>query len=220
MEQDILTQAKDLQKKNNEVIEVASRGVLNTIADIQDTFAVFIPEEDVAEKAAIEYINNALWSAVQMEEKLMFLFAKPRIPSGQDKVFLLPGQHPGIFLAFSVPDTGEIIKINAYGGLRGLSGEDTHDSDRTLRKGHTTRTEDISSQPTLFNFHMQIPNGEIIFDTWIQYQPHDKFVLHNTMYGGQPIDVHPSILSDHNNFKQLAAGLHTSVGSLLRLIPW
>jgi len=220
MEHDILTQAKDLQTQNKEVIKTASVGVLGVIAGGMDTFYDFIPNKDEGEKSAIKYITDALWTFYDMGKDLTLSFAKPRDMSKEDAVRLLPGQHPGIFVGLSIPNSGDVLYINAYGGIRGVSSDDVHDTDTTLRKLHFKRTDEVLSQPIMINAHMHMPAGENEFDVWIRYEPKHGFSLHAAVLNKNHIDVISSIPADHHNFNPLATELDTNINSLVRLINY
>lgn len=203
-----------LEKQLEREIENSGLQLLDTICDTQDTFALLVKEDP--EKTALEVVANALLSFSESNPQL--ISARPRALRDNDRVKLLPGQHGGISLQFGLND-GNLLRINAYGGLRGFSGEDMKDSDTTLRRAHDVRTGSVLSQPTQINLHIKRPDDSVLFELWIVYDLNQRIRLDKLSYEGECIDAHPVINSEDSRFGKLTSGFHKSLGTLVKLIP-
>jgi len=92
----------------------------------------------------------------------------PRQVRDKDIIKYRQGDDPGIHIAITTADNTQ-IHINAYGGLRRIAEQDYHDTNSS--QCHSERTDNITSQATQVNVHINNPNGEKIADCWLVLGP-------------------------------------------------
>lgn len=204
--------AERLAGEIEKVKEQASRNLLSVVVDIQDTLTTNMT--DSPEKSACEVVNKSLSSFFDAKPK--FDSAIPRRIREQDRTKLLPGQHAGVTITFSLPDN-TTLRINIYGGLRAFANADMRDSDLSLRKSHTQRTDAVLSQPTFINWHIKNADGEVISDVWIKKtQPNinvEKIILNQ-----EKIDIVASINQGTYGFKDMSDAFSKNINDLTTLV--
>lgn len=205
--------AERLAAQVEKVKEQASRNLLSVVVDIQDTLTSKMT--DSPEKTVCDVINNTLSSFFDSNPK--FVSAIPRRIRDQDRTKLLPGQHAGITLTFSLPDN-TTLRINVHGGLRAFTNADMRDSDISLRQSHTKRTDAVLSQPSFINWHIRDSEGNILEDIWIK-KSQTNMNFEKILYNGEPIDIFSSINQETYGFKQISESFSKHINDLTRVIP-
>lgn len=213
---------KIIEAKRKEAIKTSSYELLDALVMLQDTFATKLlnPNQTAEPSCELEIFDLVSQSIISFSEGGFNLTnAIARKPRDNDKVRHLPGQHKGVTIKFD-NNMGETLHLNVYGGLRAFTGEDFKDSDLSLQRHHSIRTDNIISQPTHLNWHITKPDQQILCEVWLTYQPNSKFSVSHVFWERQVVDI-TAILekNDTYGFDQIESKLHSGIGGLVTLIP-
>lgn len=211
------------EKQPRTEVENLSLQLLKGIADLQDTLALVAQENtDLGdgEKASIDYAAQALVSFDDSEPTL--IHSGPRSIRDDDRRKILPGQHGGVFLQYSIQD-GTILRLNFYGGLRTIDTSDNRDTSIHPKSHHTARTDQIASQNTELNWQIIFTDGFSI-DSWISHNPNRKSFMQSALIQtekNQPskIDCNPNINSNDSRYEDLLGSIKKPINKLISLIP-
>lgn len=142
----------------------------------------------------------------------------PRVANPQkDKIHFTIGQHAGVAIQY-VGGFGTIVRANFYGGLRDASHHaDLRDSDISLQRSHTQRTDNVISQPISMNVHVLGSQDALLLDTWIIQTP-QQIYLDECIFE-EKIDAHPRISSHEEHYKPMLKLLNTSMKYLISMVP-
>jgi hypothetical protein len=197
----------------------AALELLNGMADLQDTLSLEVTQGDsnAGEKDGFDYAGNALMNFANSEP--IFLNANPRSIRDEDRKKILPGQHGGVYLAFSLKD-GTILKINFWGGLRTVSGRDLKDQDINQLDSHTRRTDAVAGQSSHLNWQISLPGGPVI-DSWVVYNPNNKGSFRQSVLEIDETEIpcQPWISADDPRFRQIKEGVFGPIEKIIKLVP-
>jgi len=150
-----------------------------------------------------------------------FISARRRVLRDKDRVKLLPGQHPGLGLQFSI-NTGDICRVNIYGGIRDADTPfDLRDSilAKELEKTHADRTHQILSQHTELGWHIKDSMERKIAEAWMRYFLNTTFNFDRGSIGEQDdiILVGARLSGKDKGFDYFKNNLHSIVTGLIVL---
>ena len=208
-------QAQEVIKKE---AEAAARQLLEGIADLQDSLSYQVendPNSTKGDKEAFVYTYSSLWGFVDANPD--FSTVRPKAVKNRDRKAILPSQHAGVFLQFSLKD-GTILRINFYGGLRMISGMDFRDQG-TPTTSHARRTELIIDQETQLHWQIDYPNGPVI-NSRIVFDPRQKTFKQSALeIDGESINFQPSLTKTEETFEKIKTAVFKPIEALVNLIP-
>ena len=205
-----------LTKANKELVDAASIGMADLVYDLTESILLKIPE-DFDDRETLEETIEILSAFVGCN--FASILAKPRREQDEDRVRFLPGQHKGIFISY-VTESHDFGGFNIYGGLRDIhSPFELKDTDLSMRRHHTTRTDAVLSQTVWFDFHVKSPENVSLMDIWYTYSLNKAFRLDKLIVDGQKIDIIAAVDEGDFCFKELKDRFNAHTRILTSLVP-
>lgn len=205
--------------ETNRLIATNGIGLLETTIDVFDSLASDLLSGSLphVEEAQLHTVHDSVLAFADLD--YTSVTAKPRTPRPEDRGSFLPGQHQGINLQIAT-SAGDTAFINLYGGLRIVDeGAELRDSDRTLRRIHSGRTDSILSQPVHLNLHIRSSADVKLLDIWLVYNLNSSFSLGAVFDGDQRIDLSRQLPNSDQRFDGLAKKMSAHTKALTTLVP-
>lgn len=205
-----------LTRTNKELVNAASIGVVDLVYDLTESIFLKIPE-DFEDRKTLEEAIEILSAFVGCN--FPSILARPRQERTKDRVRFLPGQHKGIFISY-VTESHDFGNFNIYGGLRDIhSPFELKDTDLSMRRHHTKRTDTVLSQTVQFNFHVKSLENASLIDVWYTYSLNKAFRLDKLIVDGQTIDISVAVDEGDFCFKELKDRFNAHTRILTSLVP-
>lgn len=196
----------------------ASLGMLNTMYDVVDSLTLNMPESMRADdKGDVE--RGLMVLQTFLDSDMVLVIPRPRIPRAEDRVDFLPGQHKGVSIEF-VSKTGEIANFNMYGGLRDTgSVHEMRDTDVSMGRHHSIRTDRILSQPVHLNWHVIDPRLGVLTDVWLQYHLNRAFQFSKFIQKGNAMNLGMILDASDPRFPELNGRFNNYAKTLITYVP-